>query len=491
MGPAMNKVRLVEPYHSPAMRRYAEPLQRTIGRVAEVECGDTADEGATLNYHIPWHTLIGLPADGSKHIALYTHCNPGMEQALKDACDRADAIVCMSFAGRAELMVLGVSPSKLRVIYPAVEMGPARKRNIGVIGTEQPNGRKRSHLLLDLAWSMDLSPLHFVIVGTGWADTVAKLENMGVSVQYHAMLPEPQMPQLYNTLDLLLVTGYTEGGPLPLMEAMAFGVPVLSPKYGLAEDLGSLVEYYEGGDGLVRALKRFIAPAVDRVETASLFSVKNFIMEHTQLFERVIGQTIGYGDDPSPIRYNQLTALIDQHKPKTIVEIGTWYGDRAWQMIQDASRYHPMQDITYWGFDLFDEATPSVIEAELSKTPPRASLVYRRLAATGARVHLITGNTKDTLPRYRVAADLFFIDGGHSYPTIQHDFEALSPVLYPGAVAVLDDYYSGDFPEGMGCQALVNQLDPALWHVGALPVICHYDKPWGRMGIRMVKVGRK
>src|SRR5690606_22871264 len=50
-------------------------------------------------------------------------------------------------------------------------------------------------------------------------------------------LSQEQMADWYRSLDLFLVTALDEGGPLPPLEAMACGVPVVSTDVGLIKDL--------------------------------------------------------------------------------------------------------------------------------------------------------------------------------------------------------------------------------------------------------------
>jgi hypothetical protein len=115
----MKRLHIVEPYHSKAMQAMAQPLIDALPAIYEVTTGGTPDPSADLNYHIPWHTLTGLEKGNGKHAMLYTHCNPGAQADLTDACERADLIICMSFAGRLELIGLGVDRAKLWVIYPS------------------------------------------------------------------------------------------------------------------------------------------------------------------------------------------------------------------------------------------------------------------------------------------------------------------------------------------------------------------------------------
>ncbi|MED1472277.1 glycosyltransferase family 4 protein [Bacillus salipaludis] len=51
------------------------------------------------------------------------------------------------------------------------------------------------------------------------------------------MIPQSDMPAFYNSLDLLVITGDHEGGPAPVLEAYACGIPVLSTNIGYVKDV--------------------------------------------------------------------------------------------------------------------------------------------------------------------------------------------------------------------------------------------------------------
>ncbi|MFE3898712.1 MULTISPECIES: glycosyltransferase [Priestia] len=52
-----------------------------------------------------------------------------------------------------------------------------------------------------------------------------------------SFVPSNEMPAFYNSLDLLIVTGNHEGGPAPVLEAYACGIPVLSTNIGYVKDV--------------------------------------------------------------------------------------------------------------------------------------------------------------------------------------------------------------------------------------------------------------
>lgn len=163
-------------------------------------------------------------------------------------------------------------------------------------------------------------------------------------------------------------------------------------------------------------------------------------------------------------RYYQLIDLIDEHKPKTIIEVGTHHGDRACGMIEAALDHHGSA-VTYAGYDLFDLELKGVSRRE-RWTRPRVKLndVQNRLEemrkqfAGAFEFRLIAGDTRDILPIR--AVDFAFIDGGHSIDTIQSDYNQLKR----SHVVVLDDYYSRDHTGACadvtktGCNRLVRSL---------------------------------
>jgi len=72
-----------------------------------------------------------------------------------------------------------------------------------------------------------------LITGPGWADLVRALRATGTPVTYFPFLSPDMMPVAYNALDAYLITARAEGGPIPLLEAMASAVPVVTTQSAL------------------------------------------------------------------------------------------------------------------------------------------------------------------------------------------------------------------------------------------------------------------
>jgi hypothetical protein len=489
------RLHIVQPYNSIAMQRMTYPLTTELSKLYEVTTSEQVDTAADLNIHAPWHSMVGLETKGDgKHLIMYTHCNAGAAPLLLDACERADIVTAMSFEGRRELVTLGVDPKKIWVIYCGAEQFIYRKRLIGIVGYPQPNGRKREHLLLDLAWKYDLSPFQFLFVGDDTGHTAAQLKSLGVSAD--AILADDKaLADIYGRLDALLVTGYSEGGPLPLLEAMASGTRVLSPRFGYAADLLTADSFYESADELMEKLDELAQPSLDNALLARAWSWTDYTAEYALLIGRLLGESVDLYPERGASRYAQLLDVIDEVKPQNIVEIGTWRGDRALQMIQAAAKYRPIETVWYQGFDLFEGMTGEQFRREFSKHGCPEEIVYRRLEATRATVDLVAGETKDTLYDALILDDmsecdqLYFVDGGHSEETIEHDSRVVLEAMrcLDNSVAVFDDYYHENKPDGMGCNKVIDALPFDEYQVTHLPA---RTKTQDGLEIGMVKVKR-
>jgi predicted O-methyltransferase YrrM len=176
-------------------------------------------------------------------------------------------------------------------------------------------------------------------------------------------------------------------------------------------------------------------------------------------------------------RYAQIIDLINLVKPKRIVEVGTWNGDRAVQMILHAQAHcEKPDDVHYIGFDLFEDATEETDKRESNVKPHwNQDDVGQKISGTGAKVDLVKGDTNQTLPEVTSGnwetPDFVFIDGGHSVATIESDWKHLKDAK----TIVFDDYYvehDGKCmdTEKFGCNKLVDTLPAAILGV-ADPVI--------------------
>lgn len=163
------------------------------------------------------------------------------------------------------------------------------------------------------------------------------------------------------------------------------------------------------------------------------------------------------------MRYDQLEVLIQQHKPETIIEIGTHHGHRAWRMCVSALEHH--EKVHYIGYDLFDWANSDTDAREMNSKGAgslrKAEEAMRLIKAShpGFTFTLYRGFTSHTLHGKNIIADFVFIDGGHSVETIRGDYEAVKG----SKVIVFDDYYVGGADTAQfGCNEVIKDIPHEL-----------------------------
>lgn len=152
-------------------------------------------------------------------------------------------------------------------------------------------------------------------------------------------------------------------------------------------------------------------------------------------------------------RYSQLLAAVREKQPRAILEVGTWNGEQAYRML------NLCPTAKYYGFDLFEEATPQTDREEMNvKAHHYLERVAMRL--DGWDVQLIRGNTRETLKHFNEPVDFVWLDGGHSVETILSDWENVKRVITPDAWVFFDDYYCGPQIDTskFGCNEIVKDL---------------------------------
>jgi cephalosporin hydroxylase len=141
----------------------------------------------------------------------------------------------------------------------------------------------------------------------------------------------------------------------------------------------------------------------------------------------------------------QLAALLEQHRPRTVVEIGTAHGGTLFLWCALA---HP--EATIVSIDL-----PGGIHG--GGYPYWKTWIYRRFSTASQKLHLLRGDSqapemmeklKTVLPDGKV--DFLFIDGNHTYDGVKVDFQNYSPLVAKGGIVVFHDICT--IPPEINCQ---------------------------------------
>jgi len=132
--------------------------------------------------------------------------------------------------------------------------------------------------------------------------------------------------------------------------------------------------------------------------------------------------------------------LFDYARPKTICEIGTHDAKSAGQFIDYCVKIN--RDVKYVGYDIFDAVknNEEFHKAEINGkgagnySKAKANLDHRTRKYKFFKYKLFKGYTQDTLKEN--IYDFVYIDGGHSYETVKHDYDKVKN----SKVIVFDDY---------------------------------------------------
>jgi len=173
------------------------------------------DPVADFNYYLPAKDFRKYPTDGGRAIGFYTHGANAF-----DLIPQFAACLAMNRTMGARLEELGAA--NVRILRPGTD-APPRPIVFGVIGRVYNDGRKGEELVRRAV----ADGFRFVACGAG-AAARARATTRG---QWPCATPYDlaHRDAFYTGIDYLVVTSTEEGGPMPVLEAIARGVPVIAP----------------------------------------------------------------------------------------------------------------------------------------------------------------------------------------------------------------------------------------------------------------------
>jgi hypothetical protein len=238
--------------------------------------------------------------------ALFTHREehpPGNDKAklFDDVARRIQLRVAMSAIYADPLSRYGptIQPA-LPVERERFTIPKAQKHKrpiIGFSGYTYQNHRKGDDLVTGVVRSKVGQKVEWMASGRGWP----------VPTHRYAW---KDMPAFYQSLDVLVCPSRVEGGPMPVLEALACGVRVVIPQHvGILDELPAVpgIHRYPRGDvaALVAALEAALSSPFDHEAlraATSAYTIENWCAGHAWGFEQAFGDSMlnaGISEQPT------------------------------------------------------------------------------------------------------------------------------------------------------------------------------------------------
>ena len=213
------------------LRRWGEDLASMDGVTID------HPEGADAQYYINY-ALYDEGHPGIK-IAYFTHMEEEGPNRLRfsEVMKKCDVAVMMN-------KKLITNPKKSVVIVPSTNIGVGSHKPIfGVVGKTYESGRKGQYLIQNMVEAgYDIRAWGF-----GWPCDIT-------GNGYEGLI------RFYNSLNYLVIPSLNEGGPMPVLEAIALKVTVIAPDVGFCWD-HPVIRYKKGSwDSLNEVLTKLAKP---------------------------------------------------------------------------------------------------------------------------------------------------------------------------------------------------------------------------------------
>ena len=174
-----------------------------------------------------------------------------------------------------------------------------------------------------------------------------------------------------------------------------------------------------------------------------------------------------------PFLFDVMKDIVGDANCKFIGEIGTHKGGTAKQFIELFSPR--VKKLTYYGYDVFDADSPDINlhkkerngKAPAALKAAEATLNKMKLLHKNLNYKLFKGYTTDTLES--TAFDFVYIDGGHSYETVKHDYEKVknSKIIVFDDVKItgVNKFINELIDQGLDVEIVKTQTSKHVWAV--------------------------
>ena len=216
-----------------------------------------------LNYYIPYSQFRTLE-EGKTNAVLYTHYETANHDRFVNSIKQCDIPIAMS--EQTAESVRKYTDKKVYVIMGGTDF--RKELTFGVVGRTYPSGRKGEYLIKNMV----NAGYKVMALGQGWPCKIYAADS--TNKKYDTKIRE----EFYSKIDYLVVPSLIEGGPIPVIDALGLGVPVIAPNVGWCWDY-SVIRYEKGNwNSLNNVLKSLTPP-----------TWKEWKEQHLKLFRKLRG----------------------------------------------------------------------------------------------------------------------------------------------------------------------------------------------------------
>jgi glycosyltransferase involved in cell wall biosynthesis len=254
-----------------------------------------------------------LHAHGAAFDRFFNGLPPFLRRIVRDTLSRADRVVVLSSQWR-DFFVreVGVPERKVVILYNPTSLPrelPARtgRTRVQFLFLGRIGERKGAMHLLQAFGQLPVdlrARAHLIFAGDGEVDALRMAaRELGEAVQVHSWVDTVQRDALLAESDVFVLPSFQEGVPMAMLEAMAYGLPVITtPVGGIPDVVTDGTEGYLIAPGDVGALTRAMAALIENESLrltlgtnartrAERFDVEHFAAELTGIYRTLLNRS--------------------------------------------------------------------------------------------------------------------------------------------------------------------------------------------------------
>jgi hypothetical protein len=267
MSIKVNLVNYEMTFNNGILTKFANKMKEHLDLLGvETTISPIPDTSADINHHINY---LPYKPNSTLNTLMITHIFDGYKlDRVRENMETADIGICMSDDTRDWLIEKGLDKDKLKVILPAHDQLPRRKKKVLIVTNVYPDGCKREEMFYSIPRNDEFE---FTIMGKGWKQAQYPEFNLEI---YKEILPKH---------DYLLYFGKDEGA-MSVVDAKQVGLAVIAPLTGFHKELD--IDYpFDTQDDLNGIFKRLAHNPV------SEWTWANYALNHKTLWENIVSST--------------------------------------------------------------------------------------------------------------------------------------------------------------------------------------------------------